>query len=73
MEPPMEELIPKALDITAPDHVEIEIDHVRNVVYVHINGITLLRACRVGTCDVRLHSASFIRVLTGEERGLYDV
>lgn len=36
----------KCLDITAPQMVEVEIDHARNVLYVHVDGITRLRVCR---------------------------
>lgn len=37
------------LDITAPDHVIVEWDKDRKVLYVHVDGITSLRICRVGT------------------------
>jgi hypothetical protein len=35
------------LDVTAPEWVQIEISHDGKVVWVHVNGITLFRACRI--------------------------
>lgn len=41
-------LLKHQLDITAPKHgVQVEVDHARSVLYVHVDGITLLRICRV--------------------------
>lgn len=39
----------KMLDITAPEHVEVEIQNRPNgnVLYIHVDGITVLRICRV--------------------------
>ncbi len=35
------------LDITGAKHpVEIEVDHARHVLYVHVDSITVLRVCR---------------------------
>lgn len=48
MIPNLEVLAEKALDITAPDHgVRVEFDHARDVLYVHVDGITVLRICRI--------------------------
>lgn len=36
------------LDITSPDQaVEVEIDQYRRVLYVHVDGVTVLRICRI--------------------------
>jgi len=35
------------LDITMPEHVKIDYDTQRKVLYVHVNGITVLRICRI--------------------------
>jgi hypothetical protein len=35
------------LDVTAPEWVQIEISHDGKVVWVHVNGITLFRACHI--------------------------
>jgi len=35
------------LDISAPAHVQVEWDEQRRVLYVHVEGITQLRCCRV--------------------------
>ena len=36
------------LDITAPDSIVcVEIDRRRNVMYVHVDGYTALRVCRI--------------------------
>lgn len=39
--------IPKQLDITAPDIVEVEYDANRKALYVHVDGYTALRICRI--------------------------
>jgi hypothetical protein len=37
-----------SMDITAPDHpVQVEIDADRKVLYVHVDGISALRICRL--------------------------
>lgn len=42
------------LDITAPDHgVEIEWDETRRVLYVHVDGITALRICRIPALKIK--------------------
>lgn len=39
---------PAQLDITAPDHgVQVEYDRNRKVLYVHVDGYTALRICRI--------------------------
>lgn len=36
------------LDITAPQgQVHVEIDHHRNVLYVHVDSVTVFRMCRI--------------------------
>lgn len=44
------------LDITAPDElVEVEVDAARRVLYVHVDGVTVLRICRIPNLfDVKL-------------------
>jgi hypothetical protein len=42
--PKLEDLVDKSLDIALAKEIKIEIDRERNVVYVHVDGITLLRA-----------------------------
>jgi hypothetical protein len=49
--PSIERLTETALDITAPDFVQVEWDKDRKVFYVHVNGITVLRMCRVEHID----------------------
>ena len=49
--------IPPQLDITAPEWpVEVEVDHRRNVLYVHAEGVTILRICRAAKFNVVQHS-----------------
>jgi hypothetical protein len=50
--PSIEQLAERALDVTAPEYVEIEVDMTRSVIYVHVEGVTLLRCCRVKTMKV---------------------
>lgn len=39
---------PAQLDITQPDHgVQVEYDMARSVLYVHVDGYTALRVCRI--------------------------
>lgn len=41
------------LDITKPElGVEIQIDQRRKVLYVHVDGVTVLRICRFPNCEV---------------------
>jgi hypothetical protein len=35
------------VDITAPKHVEVRVSHNGKTVWVNVNGICLLRACRI--------------------------
>jgi hypothetical protein len=35
------------VDINEPEHVEIEIHHDGTVIWIHVDGITRLRACRI--------------------------
>jgi hypothetical protein len=45
--------IPPQLDITGPEgEVQVEVDHTRGVMYVHLEGATILRICRVGKFNV---------------------
>jgi hypothetical protein len=41
--PAIEELVHRALDVTFPTDVEIAIDNNRQVLYIHIEGATILR------------------------------
>jgi hypothetical protein len=45
----------KMVDVTAPTLVEIEVRADGTVVWVHVNGITALRACRIGKLVVTDH------------------
>jgi hypothetical protein len=44
--PAIEELMHRALDVTMPTDVEIALDTKRNVLYIDIEGITILRINR---------------------------
>jgi len=35
------------VDINEPDYVEVQIDWAGKVIWVHVDGITRLRACRI--------------------------
>jgi hypothetical protein len=37
----------KQLDITGAEMVQVEIDYTRRVLYVHVDGYTALRICRI--------------------------
>lgn len=43
------------MDLTAPQDVEIEIRHDGKVVWVHVEGVTKLRACRIVNLQVIDH------------------
>lgn len=49
MIPPIERILDehRTLDLVAPKGLQIEIDASRGVVYVHTEGVTLLRASKV--------------------------
>jgi hypothetical protein len=42
-----EKAFPAQLDITEPEMVQVEYDRIRNVLYVHVDGYTALRICRI--------------------------
>ena len=44
--PAIEDLIGRAVDVAEAKIVQVEIDRQRNMVYVHVDGVTLFRACR---------------------------
>lgn len=48
---------PRQLDITAPEFaVQVEIDERRHILYVHVDGYTALRICRIpGKVEVIKH------------------
>lgn len=60
--PPIEELIDRSLDVTAPESLVLEFQTSPAtgmlVTYVHIEGVTLLRACRVREIVLKIGSAS---------------
>lgn len=39
------------LDITAPEFVQVEWDASRRVLYVNVDGVTVLRCCRVKSIE----------------------
>ena len=50
--PPVFHLVPKALDVTEPKHVEIEYDAGRRILYVSVEGVTLFRACEIKEIEI---------------------
>jgi hypothetical protein len=40
------------LDITAPEFVQVEWDSERKVLYVHVDGVSVLRCCRVKEIEI---------------------
>lgn len=53
--PPIASFIDKALDVTAPSEVEVVISKSaggHDVLYVHVEGLTLLRVCRFGAITI---------------------
>ncbi len=46
-------LVEAAIDITAPHVLQVEYDARRKVLYVHVNGMTLLRVCRIADKDAK--------------------
>lgn len=48
LKPTQMEMANNAIDITEPMYgVEVILDHVRNVVHVNVDGICVLRICRI--------------------------
>ena len=43
-----EQIMADMLDITGPAEVEVKFDKQRMVLWININGICALRACRIG-------------------------
>lgn len=54
MRPSIDKLIDTALDITAPANLEVRWDATRRVLYVDVDGITVLRSCQVGKFDITI-------------------
>jgi hypothetical protein len=48
----------QTLDISSPDNVEVEIQYQlgRPVLYVHVDGITVLRICRMSEAKVVINN-----------------
>lgn len=40
------------LDVTSPEYLEIEISDSGNVIWIHVDGITVFRACRIANLTV---------------------
>jgi len=40
------------LDVTAPEYVEIEIRDDGSVLWIHIDGIAMFRACRIANLEI---------------------
>jgi hypothetical protein len=49
----LEELVDKQLDITGADSVEILTDRARGVIWVNVEGICMLRICRIEDLTVK--------------------
>lgn len=47
IQPTGEQLLDAHTDITAPQVVQVQIDHNRGVVWVNVDGICVFRACRI--------------------------
>lgn len=45
-------LAEEQLDLTAPVNVDIQIREDKKVIWIHVNGITILRCCRIGTLTI---------------------
>ena len=41
------------IDVTAPSLVEIEIRSDGKVIWIHVDGFTLLRACRIENLEIK--------------------
>lgn len=50
----MNDLVGKNVDVVQPEHVEIEVDRLRRVVYVHVNGLTMFRAAQYKTIVITM-------------------
>lgn len=46
-QPRIQDLLHRALDVTAPEYVEVQWDAKRGVLYISVEGATLFRACRI--------------------------
>lgn len=46
-------LLDGAVDVTGAKHVEVQIDAGRNVLWVNVNGVCLLRICRIEEFSVK--------------------
>ena len=44
--------VPDLQDIIAPEHVEVVIDKKRKTIWINVDGVCRLRACRCGTISV---------------------
>jgi hypothetical protein len=53
LNPTMKELVDAQLDITAVDGVELLTDKARGVIWVNVDGVCLLRICRIGEITVK--------------------
>jgi len=59
----------QALDITDPMIVQVEIDTNKGVLYVHVNGISVLRVCRIGEFGhLEMHGG--ILTITSKEKNM---
>lgn len=52
IEDTVDDLLAAALDVTAPQHIDITIDEHAKVVWINVNGVCLLRACRISRLDL---------------------
>lgn len=54
LSPSTEQLVEAHLDITAPRHsVSVEWNETRTVLWVHVDGVTVLRVCRIPQLEVQ--------------------
>jgi len=47
MDTPEEEAHGTLVDVNAPEYVEVQIDWAGKTLWVHVDGVTRLRACRI--------------------------
>lgn len=50
----MDALISNQMDVTGAEHVEVRIDRINKVIHINVNGICLLRICRIKGWDETL-------------------
>lgn len=62
MRPDPDVLLQRQLDISEPDIAEVDIDYDRRVIYVNVNGLTVVRISQADVIQLKTKGKKLVKV-----------